>query len=56
MTEALSRPTDAWLRVLSLLGCLGVWHVAARLGEQPLLPTPAVVLASLWHHPETGEH
>ncbi len=48
-------PADAWLRALSLLGCLTAWQVAAQLGDQPLLPSPVVVLQSLWRHTVTGE-
>jgi ABC-type nitrate/sulfonate/bicarbonate transport system permease component len=51
----MTRPTDAWLRTLSLLGCLLGWQVAAQLGEQALLPSPAVVLARLWRHAVSGE-
>ena len=54
MTEA-RRPADAWLRVLSLLGCLAAWQLIAQTGKLPLLPTPAVVLESLWRHITTGE-
>ena len=49
------RPADAWLRVLSLLGCLVAWQLIAQTGQLPLLPTPAVVLTSLWRHLTTGE-
>jgi len=42
------RPADAWLRVLSLLGCLVAWQLIAQTERLPLLPTPAVVLTSLW--------
>ena len=55
MTEAHGRPADAWLRVLSLLGCLVVWQLIAQTGRLPLLPTPVVVLGSLWRHLTTGE-
>jgi NitT/TauT family transport system permease protein len=55
MTEARGRPADAWLRVLSLLGCLLAWQLIAATGKLPLLPTPAVVLASLWRHVTAGE-
>jgi NitT/TauT family transport system permease protein len=55
MTGALRRPTDAWLRVLSLLGCFAAWHAAAQLGTLPLLPSPLVVLQSLWRHTVSGE-
>jgi ABC-type nitrate/sulfonate/bicarbonate transport system permease component len=54
MTEPRRRPTDAWLRVLSLLGCLAAWQVVAALESLPLLPSPAVVLQSLWRHTVTG--
>jgi NitT/TauT family transport system permease protein len=54
MTEA-RRPADAWLRVLSLLGCLVLWQLIAQTGKLPLLPTPAVVLASLWRNIAAGE-
>jgi NitT/TauT family transport system permease protein len=55
MTGALRRPTDAWLRVLSALGCLAVWQAAAQLGGLPLLPSPVIVLQSLWRHAVSGE-
>ena len=55
MTGALRRPSDTWLRALSLLGCLAAWQVAASLGDRPLLPSPAVVLESLWRHAVDGE-
>ncbi len=55
MTEARGRPADAWLRVLSLLGCLVAWQLIAQTGKLPLLPTPGVVLESLWRHITTGE-
>jgi NitT/TauT family transport system permease protein len=55
MTEARGRPADAWLRVLSLLGCFLAWQLIAATGKLPLLPTPAVVLASLWRHVTAGE-
>jgi len=55
MTEARDRPADAWLRVLSLLCCLLAWQLVAQTGKLALLPTPAVVLASLWRHIATGE-
>jgi ABC-type nitrate/sulfonate/bicarbonate transport system permease component len=49
------RPADAWLRVLSLLGCLVAWQLIAQTERLPLLPTPAVVLTSLWRHLTIGE-
>ena len=41
--------------MLSLLGCLVAWQVAAHLESLPLLPSPAVVLKSLWRHTLDGE-
>src|SRR4029453_16695915 len=55
MTGALRRPTDAWLRVLSLLGCFAAWQATAQLGGLPLLPSPVVVMQSLWRHTLSGE-
>src|SRR5262245_29180550 len=55
MTDALRRPPDAWLRALSLLGCLVAWQLVAQVGALPLLPSPVVVVESLWRHAATGE-
>ena len=41
--------------MLSLLGCFAAWHAAAQLGTLPLLPSPVVVLQSLWRHAVSGE-
>ena len=55
MSAAPAKSTEAWVRVLSLLGALLVWQVAAMLVYRPFLPTPAVVLASMWRSLITGE-
>ena len=43
------------MRGLSLLGFLITWQILAGSLAQPLLPTPTVVLISLWHHLTQGE-
>jgi NitT/TauT family transport system permease protein len=43
------RSRERWLRGLSLLGFLLVWQLAAMAVNKPLLPAPALVLASLWN-------
>lgn len=55
MVDAPSRPGDAWIRALSLLGFFLLWQLAAVLLAQPLLPSPAVVTANLWDHVTEGE-
>jgi ABC-type nitrate/sulfonate/bicarbonate transport system permease component len=55
MTSARRAPAEAWLRLLSLLGCLVAWQLVAQLGSLPLLPSPVVVLERLWRHLTTGE-
>ena len=44
-----------WLRTGSLLGFVVVWHVAALIVADTLLPTPAAVMRSLWGHLLSGE-
>jgi ABC-type nitrate/sulfonate/bicarbonate transport system permease component len=55
MTGTLRQTPAAWLRALSLVGCLATWQVVAQLDALPLLPSPAVVLQSLWRHTLSGE-
>src|SRR5262245_64934896 len=55
MTGTLRQTPAAWLRALSLLGCLAAWQVVAQAGALPLLPSPGVVLQSLWRHTLSGE-
>lgn len=54
MVDAAPRRGDAWIRALSLLGFFFVWQVAAVLLSEPLLPSPAVVIANLWGHVMEG--
>jgi NitT/TauT family transport system permease protein len=55
MVDAASRPGDAWIRGLSLLGFFVFWQLAAVLLAKPLLPSPTVVFANLWGHVMEGE-
>jgi NitT/TauT family transport system permease protein len=54
MVGAASRVGDTWIRGLSLLGFFLLWQLVAVLLAQPLLPSPAVVLGSLWSHVMEG--
>jgi NitT/TauT family transport system permease protein len=49
MSAITSRTGEAWLRSLSLLGFLVIWQLAAMAVNKPLLPSPVVVLSSLWN-------
>jgi NitT/TauT family transport system permease protein len=55
MTARPAPLTEAGVRTLSLLGTLLVWQVVAMLIDRPLLPTPAVVLASMWRYLVAGD-
>ena len=55
MVDVASRHGDAWIRALSLLGFFLAWQLAAVLVAQPLLPSPAVVIANLWGHVTEGD-
>jgi ABC-type nitrate/sulfonate/bicarbonate transport system permease component len=55
MTAATARSGESWARVLSLLGTLLLWQLAAVWLHRPFLPTPAVVLASMWRSLAAGE-
>jgi len=55
MSAAPARSTESWVRILSLLGTLLVWQLAAVLVHRPFLPTPAVVLASMGRYLASGE-
>ncbi len=55
MTVTAPRPSDAWVRGLSLVGTLAVWQAAATFADQSLLPTPAVVLERMWRMLVAGE-
>jgi len=55
MNAATAKSTESWVRILSLLGTLLIWQVAAMLVHRPFLPTPAVVLASMWRYLVHGE-
>ena len=48
------RPTDAWLRGLSLVVFFSLWQLVALWVNKPLLPTPSVVLVSLWRELTEG--
>ncbi len=47
--------SDAWLRILSLLGFFALWELVAWLLDDPLVPGPDVVLMSLWQHATQGD-
>src|SRR5262249_49150922 len=55
MTVAASRPSDAWVRGLSLVGALAVWQGVAAVADPSLLPGPVVVLARMWRALVAGE-
>lgn len=54
MVGAAPRLGETWIRGLSLLGFFVVWQLTAVVLAQPLLPTPMVVIASLWSHVMNG--
>jgi NitT/TauT family transport system permease protein len=43
------------VRILSLLGTLAAWQLAAALAHRPFLPSPEVVLARMWRSIVAGE-
>lgn len=51
----MSRLSDPWLRGISLCVFLVLWQTVAMVMAEPLLPTPIVVLVSLWNHTIYGE-
>jgi ABC-type nitrate/sulfonate/bicarbonate transport system permease component len=55
MTARPGQLTEAGVRTFSLLGTLLVWQAVAMLVDRPLLPTPAVVLASMWRYLVAGD-
>jgi ABC-type nitrate/sulfonate/bicarbonate transport system permease component len=54
MSAVMLRPTDAWLRGLSLVVFFSLWQLAALWVNKPLLPAPSVVLVSLWRELTEG--
>jgi NitT/TauT family transport system permease protein len=56
-TRFLARSEHPWLRVLALLGLVGLWEALARLGWVPelFLPSPLGVLAEGWEMVQSGE-
>ncbi len=55
MATLANAPEQPWLRGMSLAGFVVVWHAAAWLANDALLPTPVAVLETLWRHTVTGE-
>jgi NitT/TauT family transport system permease protein len=55
MTARPGTVTESGVRIVSLLGTLLLWQLAATLVDRPLLPTPAVVLASMWRYLAAGD-
>jgi NitT/TauT family transport system permease protein len=55
MKDATARSTESWIRILSLLGTLVVWQLAAMAVSRPALPTPAVVFVSMGRHLLAGD-
>ena len=49
------RSFDPWLRVLSLLGFIALWELAAAISASPLLPGPMAVAANLQGHLLSGD-
>lgn len=46
---------ESWLHTISLAGFFALWQVVAQILENPTLPAPTVVFASLWHQLVAGE-
>jgi NitT/TauT family transport system permease protein len=55
MMAGTAKTTEFWVRIASLLGTFLVWQVAATVADRPLVPTPAVVLASMWRSLVAGD-
>jgi NitT/TauT family transport system permease protein len=55
MTVTAPRPSEAWVRGLSVVGILAIWQAAATVADPALLPGPAVVLERMWRALLAGE-
>lgn len=55
MAEPVSRLSEPWLRVLSLVTFLVVWEIGARIVDSSVLPDPWQVAASIYAHAAAGE-
>ncbi len=50
-----SRLSDPWLRLLSMVAFVAVWQLAASIADTSLLPDPIKVAASMAAHAAAGE-
>ncbi|MFQ5765198.1 MAG: ABC transporter permease [Rhodospirillales bacterium] len=55
MTEPVSRLSEPWLRVFSMVTLLVVWELGARIVDSSVLPDPWQVAASIYAHAAAGE-
>ncbi len=55
MAEIVSRLSDPWLRLLSMVTFVAVWQLAASIADTSLLPDPIKVAASMVAHAAAGE-
>ena len=51
----MTRFSDPWLRMASVLALFAAWVVGAQLADDPVLPGPAVVGVQILAHAGTGE-
>jgi NitT/TauT family transport system permease protein len=54
MVAAISNISESWLRVLSLFLLVAIWQVLAQWLQEPTLPTPVLVVESLWIYATQG--
>lgn len=55
MAEPVSRLSEPWLRVFSMVTLLVVWELGARIVDSSVLPDPWQVAASIYAHAAAGE-
>ncbi len=55
MAEIVSRLSDPWLRLISMVTFVAVWQLAAGIADSSLLPDPIAVAASMAAHGADGE-
>jgi NitT/TauT family transport system permease protein len=54
MSALVLPPPETWLRGFSLVAFVLLWQLVSMLVNTPLLPTPTLVLFSLWHELTQG--
>lgn len=55
MAEPVSRLSEPWLRVFSMVTLLVLWELGARIVDSSVLPDPWQVAASIYAHAAAGE-